>query len=85
MLALDDVSAQNGAMKFITGSHHHGQIPFRASDVGEHNVLNQTVSSPEDWGENVVNVELKAGQISIHSDPFLHGSEPNLSTTDRRD
>ena len=83
-LALDDVSAQNGAMKFIPGSHHHGQIPFRASDVGEHNVLNQTVSSPEDWGENAVNVELKAGQISIHSDLLLHGSEPNLSTTDRR-
>ena len=83
-LALDDVSAQNGAMKFIPGSHHHGQIPFRASDVGEHNVLNQTVSRPEDWGENAVNVELKAGQISIHSDLLLHGSEPNLSTTDRR-
>ena len=83
-LALDDVSAQNGAMKFIPGSHHHGQIPFRASDVVEHNVLNQTVSSPEDWGENAVNVELKAGQISIHSDLLLHGSEPNLSATDRR-
>ena len=83
-LALDDVSAQNGAMKFIPGSHHQGQIPFQASDMGEHNVLNQTVSNPEDWGENAVNVELKAGQISIHSDLLLHGSEPNLSTTDRR-
>ena len=83
-LALDDVSAQNGAMKFIPGSHHHGQIPSQPSDVEEHNVLNQTVSRPEDWGENAVNVELKAGQISIHSDLLLHGSEPNLSTTDRR-
>ena len=83
-LALDDVSEQNGAMRFIPGSHHYGQIPFQASDVGEHNVLNQTVSSPEDWGENAVNVELKAGQISIHSDLLLHGSEPNLSATDRR-
>ena len=83
-LALDDVSAQNGAMKFIPGSHLHGQIPFQPSDEEEHNVLNQTVSRPEDWGDNAVNIELQAGQISIHSDLLLHGSEPNLSTTDRR-
>ncbi len=83
-LALDDVSEQNGAMKFIPGSHRHGQIPFQKSDLQEHNVLNQTVTDPQGWGESAVSVELKAGQISIHSDLLLHGSEPNLSTTDRR-
>ena len=50
----------------------------------KHNVLNQTVTDPQGWGKSAVSVELNAGQISIHSDLLLHGSEPNLSKTDRR-
>ncbi len=80
-LAIDDVDMENGGMKFIAGSHLHGHMTYRPSTAEEHNVLNQTIDNPEQYGPVVEN-PLKAGQISIHSDLLLHGSDPNNS--DRR-
>ena len=81
-LAIDDTDIENSAMKFIPESHLSGQINYQHSTLEEQNVLNQTVDSPENHGGTPVYVELKAGQISLHSDLILHGSDPNLS--DRR-
>ncbi len=80
-LAIDDADIDNGCMKFISGSHHVGHLTYRPSDSTEHNVLNQTVEDPEQYGEKVYD-ELQAGEISLHSDLLLHGSEANES--DRR-
>ncbi|MEW4490493.1 phytanoyl-CoA dioxygenase family protein [Thalassoglobus sp. JC818] len=80
-LAIDDADIENACMKFIGGSHHSGHLTYRPSAPGDHNVLNQTVENPEQYGD-VVYDELKAGEISIHSDLLLHGSEANMS--DRR-
>jgi len=82
-LAIDDADIENGAMKVIPGSHRHGQIDFEQSTAAENNVLNQTVRTPESYGEAPVSLELKAGQMSLHSDLLLHGSEPNLSARRR--
>lgn len=80
-LAIDDADVENACMRFIKGSHHFGHMTFRPSEPGEHNVLNQTIENPEQYGEPVDDC-LKAGECSIHSDLLLHGSEANLS--DRR-
>lgn len=80
-LAVDDADEENACMKFVAGSHHHGHMTYRPSSPDEHNVLNQTIESPEQYGDIVLD-ELKAGQISMHSDLLLHGSEANGS--DRR-
>ncbi len=82
-LAIDDVDLGNGAMQVIPGSHHNAQVAFRDSTADEQNVLNQTVENPEDYGDPPVALELKAGQISLHSDWVLHGSEPNVSNRRR--
>lgn len=81
-LAIDDADIDNGAMKFIPGSHRDGQIAFDWSKPEEENVLNQSVHDPEKHGGEPVVIEMKAGQVSLHSDLLLHGSEPNSS--DRR-
>lgn len=81
-LAIDDADEENGCMKFIAGSHHHGHMTYRPSDSGEHNVLNQTIENPEQYGQEVLN-PLQAGYASIHSDLLLHGSEANSSTRRR--
>ncbi len=81
-LAIDDSDLGNGAMQVIPGSHLKAQVEFRDSAADEHNVLNQTVEDPEQHGDPPVALELKAGQISLHSDWVLHGSDPNES--DRR-
>jgi hypothetical protein len=77
-LAIDDASVENACMRYIPGSHHAGHLTYTLSEDDEANVLNQTVSGAESFGEPV-NVELKAGEISIHSDLLLHGSEANQS------
>jgi len=80
-LAIDDADVENACMRFVAGSHHHGAMTFRPSDPNEHNVLNQTIENVEQFGHFVDDC-LKAGEISLHSDLLLHGSEANMS--DRR-
>jgi hypothetical protein len=81
-LAIDDVDVENAAMQIVPRSHLNAQVPFRESTSGENNVLNQTVENPESYGDQPVSLELRAGQMSLHSDWLLHGSEMNRS--DRR-
>ncbi len=80
-LAIDDADEENACVKFVAGSHHHGHLTYRPSNPDEHNVLNQSIDNPEAFGEIVLD-ELRAGQVSLHSDLLLHGSEANQS--DRR-
>ncbi len=80
-LAIDDADTENACMRFIQGSHWKGQLTYCLSSPEEHNVLSQSIDNAESYGE-VINDQLKAGQISIHSDLLLHGSKPNES--DRR-
>ena len=63
-------------------SHTHGQIAFEKSDASEQIVLNQTVQDPLSYGDPPVHVTLRAGQMSLHTDLLLHGSDANSS--DRR-
>ena len=78
-LAIDDSNESNGAMQVIPGSHIKAQVPYTDSTKEENNVLNQTVLDPTEHGEPPVPLTLKAGQISLHSDWILHGSQPNTS------
>jgi non-heme Fe2+,alpha-ketoglutarate-dependent halogenase len=80
-LAVDNTDVENACMRFVSGSHHFGAMTFRPSDPAEHNVLNQTIENVEQYGQFIDDC-LKAGEVSLHSDLLLHGSEANLS--DRR-
>jgi non-haem Fe2+, alpha-ketoglutarate-dependent halogenase len=80
-LAIDDADTENACMRFIPGSHLYGRLTWRLSEDDEGNVLNQTIADVERFGAPVDDV-LRAGEISIHSDLTLHGSEANDS--DRR-
>ena len=80
-LAIDDADVENACMRFVSGSHHYGHLTYRPSSPGEHNVLDQTIENVEQYGTPVDDV-LKAGEVSLHSDLLLHGSEANDS--DRR-
>lgn len=81
-LAIDDVDEKMGPMQVVPGSHVHGQIPFERSTKEENNVLRQTVPNAEQFGSPVSFV-MKAGQVSMHTDLLLHGSEPNRSNRRR--
>jgi ectoine hydroxylase-related dioxygenase (phytanoyl-CoA dioxygenase family) len=81
-LAIDDSDTGNGCMRVIPGSHWRGHLTWRYSESGENNVLDQTVEEATQYGDAPVDLILKAGEISMHTDLILHGSEPNRS--DRR-
>ncbi len=81
-LAIDDADVENACMRFLAGSHHFGHLTYRPSDSSEHNVLNQTIDNVEQYG-TPVDVELKAGEVSMHNDLLLHGSEANRSNRRR--
>lgn len=77
-IAIDDVDAGNGAMQLWPGTHLRGVIPFEYVTDEENGVLNEHVHNPERFGSPVP-VELRAGQLSLHTDMLLHGSLPNRS------
>ena len=77
-LAIDDADRDNGCMQVIPGTHLNGHLPFRESAEEEHNVLTQTIERATRFGRPV-DVELKAGEFSLHSDLLIHGSLPNQS------
>jgi len=81
-LAIDDATVENACMRYIPGTHTLGHLTYALSENDEANVLNQTVVGAENLGKPV-DVELKAGEISIHSDLLLHGSEANQSNKRR--
>lgn len=78
-LAIDDADEENGAMQVIPGSHRHGQIDFEPSTAQENNVLGQSVHDALQYGDVPEALAMRAGQISLHTDLLLHGSEPNIS------
>ncbi len=80
-LAIDDADEENACMRFVPGSHLRGPVAFDLKDDDQSTVLNQEVGSIDGFDEPVDNV-LSAGEISLHSDLLLHGSEANES--DRR-
>jgi len=77
-LAIDDADRENGCMRFLPGSHHYGHLTYRLTEESENAVLNQAVEEVEQFGDPV-DVELGAGEVSLHTDLLLHGSEPNRS------
>ena len=81
-LAIDDADTENSCMRFIAGFHLHGHIDYRASEEAENNLFNQVALDVERYGE-CVDVELEAGEISMHSDLLLHSSQANRSTRRR--
>lgn len=77
-LAIDDVDDDNAAMNFVPGTHTLGPLPHDELELDGTRVLGRRVSDPESYGERYVN-ELRAGQVSLHSDLLLHGSKVNTS------
>lgn len=80
-LAIDKADSENACMRFVPKSHLHGHIEYRKTEEDAGNVLNQEIENIERFG-SPVDDDLLAGEISLHSDLLLHGSEANES--DRR-
>jgi hypothetical protein len=81
-LAIDDVDAGNAAVQFVPGSHLDGPIVHEVLDLDGSRVLGRRATGMDERPARFVN-ELRSGQVSLHSDLLLHGSEANTSTRRR--
>ena len=78
-LALSDVTVENGAMQYVTGSHLLGQAAH-VDTFDEANLLSRGQHVDVEYDRAaLVDVELKAGEMSLHHGHMFHGSGPNVT------
>lgn len=82
-IAIDDVSIENGCMKFMAGSHRGQTSHAHRADNRDDLVLSRAID-PEAYDDDAaVDIELDAGQMSLHDVFLVHGSNANRSTRRR--
>ena len=78
-IALVDATPQNGCMQFIPGSHKQRKVFSRHVEENENLTVN-IACDPEHFNESTAeNLELEAGQISLHDIYMIHRSTANTS------
>lgn len=74
---LDDVTADNGSIQFIPGSHTAGLLVHAHRGSAKRYL-------PDETGRTAVDVLAKAGDATLFDLFTVHGSQPNTSDTERR-
>jgi ectoine hydroxylase-related dioxygenase (phytanoyl-CoA dioxygenase family) len=77
-IAFTDCDRENACMRVIPGTHRAGKLRHHTSGDGRY-VLKQEIDAGEFDPAQAVDMELKAGEISLHHDGIAHGSGPNRS------
>lgn len=90
-LAFTPSNSANGCLQVVPGTHKLGQLSH-INTFAENNLLffGQTVeldsvtdNEPNKRTNKVVDIELKAGEASLHHMALVHGSQPNHSAIPR--
>jgi ectoine hydroxylase-related dioxygenase (phytanoyl-CoA dioxygenase family) len=78
--AVDDSDRENGCMRVLPGTHRDG-IREHGKSGNKENLLSVDQEVPVTAAEaaSAVDLELRAGQISLHDGALIHGSLPNRS------
>ena len=87
-LALDEVSADTGAVEYIKGSHRWGQ-KFRPASFGDNNQYTENIPEVPDIEGQRKNYEmaqfnLVPGDCTVHHGLTVHAAPGNKATTTRR-
>ena len=79
-IALEDAAKENGCLRIIPGSHLQARDHASVRDARG---FNNRVSDDDLKGEEVLDVEMKRGDVLVFHDRLLHSSYPNRSGRDR--
>ena len=82
-LALDDSTVENGCLRVIPGSHRAAALHPHLREDRDGLVLNRAIDPQFMDEETALDVELAAGQLSLHDVHIIHGSNPNRSPNRR--
>jgi len=78
-IALTDSAVENGCVRVVGGSHRQPELPHTVRLERNNSLVRGQSAAVEIPEESVTNIELKAGQISLHHVRLLHGSLSNRS------
>jgi len=82
-IAIDDSLIDNGCLRVIPRSHHQQEVFDHHTDNRERLTLNQAVNTEHMDDTTAADLELQAGQMSLHDVYLIHGSNRNTSTRRR--
>lgn len=83
-LAVDDADVENGCMRVVAESHKLGLLDHgKSTQEGNLLSVNQEVDTRYVDESKIVDIELRAGQMSLHDGILIHGSNPNRSNRRR--
>ncbi len=77
-IAIDPATEDNGAVRYIPGSHKQGMLPHEASDVIGNSI--GLAIPPAPASTNETSGSLDPGDALIHHCQVIHRSEPNNSS-----
>ncbi len=82
-LAIDDSVIENGCLRVMPGSHQQQTLFDHHHDDRQHLTLSQAVDQKQQQEFEAADIELSAGQMSLHDVYLIHGSNRNTSTRRR--
>lgn len=77
-IALSDSVVENGCMQAVPGPARRDGTDLLDNSAPEHRIPEAAINPAR-----LVNVELQAGEMSVHDSLIVHGSRPNLSSRKR--
>ncbi len=80
-LAVDDSDVENGCMRVIPGSHREEAVLLHKVDLNSGTTLPMSLDNLD--LTDAKDVQLRAGEYSVHDPWILHGSNPNRSSRRR--
>ena len=91
-IALDEQTAENGPLSFISGSHKwkradgkDGPLPITDANFGDMESIYSVLSEEQRKAfDTPTSLRLKPGEASFHHGLTVHGSQPNRSDNQRR-
>ena len=78
-LALTPATTENGAMRFVPGSHRREIVDHRDTFEADNMLTRGQEIAVEVDEDEAVDVVLAAGQMSLHHGRMFHSSRPNVS------
>jgi len=81
-IAIDPATVENGCLRVIPGTHAQGLMPHE-TNAAAGLALNQQLAEYTVDEDGAVDIELEAGQISLHHAMLVHGSNANRSAKRR--
>lgn len=80
-LAVDDSDVENGCMRVLPGTHRQQAVLLHKVDLDSGTTLPMSLENLDLAG--AADVQLRAGEYSVHDPWILHGSNPNRSSRRR--